>query len=221
MRPCVRVQVHAHLLCGIYSTDTESDSGFLIPEPRFFLLWNNSHFKGQSFQSLLLGGHPEGGLSRCPSFPLWMESKFSDSQTSSALFLRNVSKWPNTIPHLSEDDACPLVARTEAGRSRQAFEPRSSFFSSPLRFSFFAFLFRAALCCRPCQTHHPERSSSGDRKWGQSEKMKSEAMNNVKIPQRGYSENKVFSARRLRMNMEINILGKGREKKLENKHLFL
>lgn len=33
-------------------------------------------------------------------------------------------------------------------------------------------------------------------------------MNNVKILQRGYSENKVFSAcRRLRMKMEINILG--------------
>lgn len=38
--------------------------------------------------------------------------------------------------------------------------------------------------------------------------MKSEAMNNVKTPQQGYSENKVFSDRRLQTKMEINILGK-------------
>lgn len=43
--------------------------------------------------------------------------------------------------------------------------------------------------------------------------MKSETMNNVKIPQRGYSQNEVFSARRLGTKMEINILGKGGEKK--------
>lgn len=120
---------------------------------------------------------PVGRLSLCPSFPLWIKSKLS-AQT---LFLFHITKRPNR--NLCEKLICqkkkprepltqrgftdkhaswPLVrlslilkhditARRHGRRVDDRVEIQFCF--SPV--AQWVAVYRAAPCCRPCQTHHP------------------------------------------------------------------